>query len=120
MGVAGAANPAPGWATVAADATDIGVVAAIGVAAGIGVVAGIVVPADAGVATGIVAAIGGEAGIGVRAPLGRAKVGEASQKPAGRSVLPPVAPPIGVRGTVGATAEDDGTVLKALTKASAV
>src|SRR6202048_4489775 len=88
--------------------------------AGIGVDDAMGVVASNGDATGTVVAIGGADGTGVRGALGLSRVGEASQKPAGRSVLPPVGPASGVRGTVGATAEDAGTVLKALANASAV
>jgi hypothetical protein len=116
-GVAGAAATGigvAGWATVAGRGAGIGAVAGIGVDEAIGVVAG------NGVATGKVVAIGGADGTGVRGALGLSRVGEASQNPAGRSVLPPVGPATGVRGTVGATAEDAGTVVKALANASAV
>lgn len=113
-GVGSAAIPAAGGATVAAGAADMGAVAGMVFAAVMGLVAGITG------ATGRVAATGAAGGTGVRAPLGLSMVGEASQKPAGRSPLPPVGPPIGVRGTVGATAEDAGTVVRALANASAV
>jgi hypothetical protein len=101
------------------EAADVGVVAGIAAVAGIGVDDAIGVVGGKGVATGTVVAIVGADGTGVRGALGLSRVGEASQKPAGRSVLPPVGPASGVRGTVGATAEDAGTVVKALAKASA-
>src|SRR5579862_8230371 len=97
----------------------IGAVGGMGVGGAMGAVTGIVFGAAIGVvggkglAKGMVAATGISEGTGVRGPLGLSMVGEASQKPAGLSVLPPVCPATGVRGTVGATADDAGTVLKA-------